>query len=278
MLRVIFPLALALSLALGDDRAALVDFYDAAGGGNWTNAGGWGSSADMCTWCVNSSSYPSPTNHKRILPRCSLFLTLQCRFGVQCDHDGSGTHVTSISLASNNMVGTVSPSVGELEGLKLLDLSSNELGGDLPAFFDRLSALQYLRLNNNQFTGGLPTSFQNFSVTYPNLAEIQLQYNQLSGGIPESMFGPVTEPPFSPEHVLKVLDVSYNKLTGALPTRMARETRLVSFLVAGNALTGTVDKDTGALLAQIKYCDMTGIKFDCPMPAGVQTNCKAVCK
>jgi len=249
MLRVIFPLALALSLALGDDRAALVDFYNAAGGGNWTNAGGWGSSADMCTW-----------------------------FGVQCDHDGSGTHVTSISLASNNMVGTISPSVGELEGLKLLDLSSNEHGGDLPAFFDRLSALQYLRLNNNQFTGGLPTSFQNFSVTYPNLAEIQLQYNQLSGGIPESMFGPATEPPFSPEHVLKVLDISYNKLTGALPTRMARETRLVSFLVAGNALTGTVDKDTGALLAQIKYCDMTGIKFDCPMPAGVQTNCKAVCK
>ena len=32
------------------DRAALVDLYNAAGGGGWTNAAGWNTTVGVCTW------------------------------------------------------------------------------------------------------------------------------------------------------------------------------------------------------------------------------------
>eukprot|EP00658_Telonema_sp_P-2_P085090 TRINITY_DN961_c0_g1_i2.p1 TRINITY_DN961_c0_g1~~TRINITY_DN961_c0_g1_i2.p1 ORF type:complete len:185 (-),score=56.43 TRINITY_DN961_c0_g1_i2:107-661(-) len=178
------PAALVLALALiapsnAADRDVLVDLYKATGGTNWTTNTGWGSSSDMCTW-----------------------------FGVQCVKDGYGTHVESISLSGNNLKGPIVPALGDLKYLRTLDLSSNSLEAGLPDIFTRLNKLQFLRLNNNALSGGLPPVFQNFSAPYPNLQEIQLQYNKLTGAIPETMFGPSTEPPFAPKHALKVLNLS----------------------------------------------------------------------
>merc|ERR1712199_75719 len=209
-----FALILAAS-TLGDDHDALMTLFKSTGGESWTTSTGWGSSSDMCTW-----------------------------FGVQCQTDGSGTHVISVVLPGNGLQGGIPNQLAQLKHLKTLDLSQNSITGNLPTFFDELNQLQYLRLNNNQFTGQLPPFFQNFSYPYPNLQEIQLQYNNLTGPIPASMFGPSTEPVFHPAHVLKVLNLRYNGLTGEIPASLAREQKLVSFLVGGDDLSGQVYRFT----------------------------------
>merc|ERR1711934_532737 len=248
-LRFAFGLLLVASV-MGDERASLMALFEATGGADaWTTSTGWGGSTDMCTW-----------------------------FGVQCTHDGSGTHVSSVVLPNNGLKGMLPAELVDLKDIKTLDLSHNKIGGPLPPFFDALNQLQYLRLNNNLLSGALPPRFQNFTYPYPNLQEIQLQYNNITGTIPESMFGPSTEPVFHPAHVLKVLDISYNSITGEIPARLAREQKLVSFLIGGDALSGSVDETVGALLSHIKYCDMSANTFKCPLPSGLDTNCKAVCK
>ena len=82
------------------ERSALIALYNSTDGANWTNNTGWlGSAGTECFW-----------------------------FGVTCD---SGS-VSSLSLNSNSLTGTIPNELGNLTNLLSIDFSYNSLSGTIP--------------------------------------------------------------------------------------------------------------------------------------------------
>ena len=62
-----------------------------------------------------------------------------------------------LTLRGNFLTGTVSPMLGNLTSLQVLDLSRNQLGGTLAEqMFDNMIDLKRLVLNGNTFSGSIP--------------------------------------------------------------------------------------------------------------------------
>ena len=103
------------------ERVLLGFLYDAAGGANWKHNDNWGKDVDLATW-----------------------------YGVEVNEQGE---VRSLSLADNNLEGTIAPQLGELVALDYLNLASNKLEGEVPVALSRLP-LSELHLANNPELGG----------------------------------------------------------------------------------------------------------------------------
>ena len=91
--------------------------------------------------------------------------------------------MTQLSLAENNLVGSIPLELAGLEGLSVLDvrenalsgrvpsdlgalkqvrdllLSDNALEGPLPGYLGYMTGLRYLHIGTNEFTGVVPGSF-----------------------------------------------------------------------------------------------------------------------
>ncbi|CAA7058028.1 unnamed protein product [Microthlaspi erraticum] len=81
-------------------------------------------------------------------------------------------------LRNNNLTGTIPSSIGEYSSLQQVDLSFNRLHGPIPASLFSLSRLTHLFLGNNTFSGSLPTQKSQA------LSNIDVSYNDLSGSLP----------------------------------------------------------------------------------------------
>ncbi|CAI5516535.1 unnamed protein product [Closterium sp. Naga37s-1] len=73
--------------------------------------------------------------------------------GVGCSARGK---VRSITLARQGLNGTLSPSLGKLLSLEMLQVPGNNLTGPVPPELAALPALKAINLANNSFTGDLP--------------------------------------------------------------------------------------------------------------------------
>jgi Leucine-rich repeat (LRR) protein len=90
--------------------------------------------------------------------------------------------VTSITLSSNNLSGTLAIS-SDLHNLSSLILPNNNIGGGLPPFtgFDHLTVLI---LDSNEFISEIPPEFGNLSTTLQSLV---LSHNHLTGWLPDTL-------------------------------------------------------------------------------------------
>ena len=78
------------------ERNALIKFYEAAKGQDWTYSAGWlDPYQSVCSW-----------------------------YGVTCNSNG---HVTKLNLMSNGLTGTLSKAIADLPFLEFLDLSDNDI-------------------------------------------------------------------------------------------------------------------------------------------------------
>uniref|UniRef100_A0A7N0ZYW6 non-specific serine/threonine protein kinase n=1 Tax=Kalanchoe fedtschenkoi TaxID=63787 RepID=A0A7N0ZYW6_KALFE len=134
---------------------------------------------------------------------------------VTCSSDNL---VIGFGSPSQNLSGTLSPSIGNLTYLQTVLLQNNNISGPIPPQVGRLSKLLTLDLSNNSFTGELPSSLSNLQ----NLQYMRLNNNSLSGAIPESLAN-MTK--------LALLDLSYNNLSGPVPKFRAK-----NFNAVGNPL------------------------------------------
>ncbi|WCJ40512.1 Receptor kinase-like protein Xa21 [Euphorbia peplus] len=169
--------------------------------------------------------------------------------GVSC----SSRHgrVTSLVLEGLNLVGTISPFIGNLSFLRIINLRNNGFHGEIPQDVGRLFRLQQFLVNNNTLEGGIPSNLSHCS----DLRLISLQWNKLSGNIP-SEFGSLRnlrglqlfvnnltgEIPASLTNIstLVVFHVSRNNLVGSIPDEIGRLTNLTTFAVGGNNLSGVI--------------------------------------
>ena len=242
-----------LGLGATTDRAALVAFYNATDGDNWTNNTNWLSDEPIGDW-----------------------------YGVTTNADG---RVAAIELSDNLVGGTLPNSIDDLSELRTLDLSWNRhegesdqpgipfragsgpgigwdggLGGAIPSSIGNLSKLEKLNLGVNYFTGSIPTSLGNLV----NLRELVLYWNDLSGSIPSAL-GNLTS--------LRTLWLFNNQLSGSIPSALAQLGRLEKFSVGHNKLTGSIPAQLGNLTnLQDLYLNSNQLANSIPTSLGNLTN------
>ena len=130
------------------DRPALVAFYNAADGANWTDNTNWVTNAPVGQW-----------------------------YGVTTNGNG---RVTEINLTRNQLKGEIPPELANLTNLKVLALGGNELTGTIPTWLGSLANLEELYLWGNELTGEIPSELGSLA----NLVELHLADNQLAGEVP----------------------------------------------------------------------------------------------
>ncbi|KAM3394006.1 hypothetical protein P3S68_003007 [Capsicum galapagoense] len=121
--------------------------------------------------------------------------------------------------------GRDTPSLGNLQGLVVLDLLSNNMVGSFPPEIGNLKAVTKMDLLMNQFSNRIPRDIGGLQ----NLALLSLRNNKLQGSIPESMNNMVG---------LEFLDLSHNNISGNIPKSLEKFQNLKYFNVSVNKLYG----------------------------------------
>ncbi|KAM7469475.1 hypothetical protein LguiA_007658 [Lonicera macranthoides] len=98
--------------------------------------------------------------------------------GVECGH--RHRRVIGLNLTDQNMLGTISPHIGNLSFLRFIKLQDNNFHGEIPQQIGYLYRLRRLDLSNNTLGGPIPV---NLSRCF-NSREILLGHNHLVGMIP----------------------------------------------------------------------------------------------
>ncbi|KVI10251.1 hypothetical protein Ccrd_011357 [Cynara cardunculus var. scolymus] len=86
--------------------------------------------------------------------------------------------LSTLVLRNNRFSGSIPTNIGEYQNLTLLDLSFNRLTGQIPRELFNMSQISFLFLGNNSLNGTLP------AVKSTTLRNIDVSYNELSGTLP----------------------------------------------------------------------------------------------
>ncbi|ONI14398.1 hypothetical protein PRUPE_4G279000 [Prunus persica] len=143
------------------------------------------------------------------------------------------TRLEILDLSSNKLSGKIHQCIGNFsQSLSVLDLRNNKFHGMIPGTFSEGNVLRNLDLNGNQLEGSLPPTlltcrelevldlgnnkiqdtFPNWLESLPKLQVLILRSNKFYGeiGFPETNF---------PFQKLRIMDLSYNRFSGLLPTK-----------------------------------------------------------
>ncbi|KAM5582929.1 putative LRR receptor-like serine/threonine-protein kinase [Rosa sericea] len=148
--------------------------------------------------------------------------------GVLCFNrslDDGYLHVQELQLLGMNLSGTLSPELGRLSYMIILDFMWNKISGSIPKEIGNITSLELLLLNGNQLSGPLPEELGYL----PNLDRIQIDQNHISGPIPKS---------FAYLNKTKHFHMNNNSISGQLPSELSRLPKLVHILLDNNNLSG----------------------------------------
>ena len=98
--------------------------------------------------------------------------------------------------------------------------------GNIPSSLFNVSSLWMMSLNSNGLTGGLPSDICD---NLPQIEVIAVSYNQLSGSIPSSL---------SSCRKLQILSLSYNVFSGQIPEGIGMLPLIQQLYLGGNNFTG----------------------------------------
>ncbi|XP_074311176.1 putative LRR receptor-like serine/threonine-protein kinase At1g06840 [Silene latifolia] len=148
--------------------------------------------------------------------------------------DDGYLHVQELELLNLNLSGSLSPEIGNLSYLKILDFMWNKISGSIPKEIGNIKTLELFLVNGNQLTGPLPEEMGYL----PNLNRIQIDQNYISGELPKS---------FAYLNKTKHFHMNNNSISGQIPRELARMPSLVHFLLDNNNLTGHLPPELSEL-------------------------------
>lgn len=164
------------SLPCHPDYDALISIYNDSNGASWTNNTGWAAGAagidcDICSW-----------------------------YGVVCNGFG---RVKELNVNGNNLSGSLSDDIGDLQSLEKINLFNHTMTGVIPDVLIMLDNLRYVDLSNGLFSGSIPD--------FTGLLELETIYfenNNLTGELPSA----VADLP-----LINIYWVKNNDLSGCIP-------------------------------------------------------------
>ncbi|CDP19636.1 unnamed protein product [Coffea canephora] len=178
----------------------------------------------------------------------------------------------------NNITGGISPEIGNLTQLHVLDLSSNYLSGEIPRVVGKLASMLNLYLHDNKLTGGIPQELGMLT----ELLYLDLSTNSLNGSIPEhwedlkhlyhmnlsnNVFTQKIPIQIGKLTQLSELDLSRNFFTGEIPSEFQSLQSLGTLDLSHNNLSGLIPKAfaklPGSLHINISFNNLEG-----PIPSG----------
>ncbi|KAG9441201.1 hypothetical protein H6P81_017055 [Aristolochia fimbriata] len=141
--------------------------------------------------------------------------------------------LTHLYLSFTGFDGSMPPSIGNLTNLEVLDLSKNSINGTVPrCLISNLCHLRILRLEGNSIRGMEPLP----RCLSDSLEELNLHGNQLGGDL-QVLLGEISN-----SKTLKILDLSFNPLSGYIPPSIGNLTNLEVLDLSKNSINGTVPR------------------------------------
>uniref|UniRef100_A0A0D6R1M2 Protein kinase domain-containing protein n=1 Tax=Araucaria cunninghamii TaxID=56994 RepID=A0A0D6R1M2_ARACU len=169
-------------------------------------------------------------------------------FGVTCEEitiDGlmMEKRIVGLQLESKQLKGSLSPAIGRLSELKMLSLANNMLVGRIPKDIADCLKLDILDLRGNKLSGPIPPEFTNLR----RLKVLHLSDNTLSGELSFLSFRNNPHVVSDPFPHLEYLNLANNRLTGMIPSGIARISALESIILHSNLLVGSIPLSLGSL-------------------------------
>jgi len=228
------------------DSLALVDLYESTNGTGWTVS---------TSWLVDSVTE---------------------WFGVTV----SGGRVTRIQLGTNNLIGPLPVSIGDLTELSFLGLMNNQISDTIPSEIGNLTKLVSIFWANNQLSGKIPSTINKLT----SLIGFFAKNNQLAGPLPSELGG-CTElvnmvldsnqiDDTIPSELgllgkLQHLSLRSNKLTGSIPPQLGNISSMKKLYLSDNQLSGAIPPELGNLSnADIVYLGSNQLSDTIPSSLG----------
>ncbi|KAG8650248.1 putative receptor-like protein kinase At3g47110 isoform X2 [Manihot esculenta] len=150
--------------------------------------------------------------------------------------------VTGLNLHSKELVGNLSPYIGNMSFLKVIRLQNNSLQGEIPPEIGRLFRIQVLDLSNNSFEGKIPANLSRCL----NMSFLGLAYNKLFGNFPVELATLLK---------LKHIVIHANYLSGDIPSFLGNFSSLEALSARGNFFSGNIPQSLG----QLKHLSSIGL-------------------
>ncbi|XVF83980.1 hypothetical protein PTKIN_Ptkin16aG0538100 [Pterospermum kingtungense] len=200
--------------------------------------------------------------------------------GVKCGRRHQ--RVTKLELQALKLKGPISPYIGNLSFLRMLDLRNNSFFQELPQEIGRLHRLEALILNRNSIGGEIPSNISGCS----KLSYLFIPHNLIVGEIPAALFhlsnlkqlsfynntlrGSIS-PSLGNLSSLELFSLALNRFSGVIPEALGRLKNLTFFYVAGNELSGMVPSSLFNL-SNIRQLDIGGNNFHGTLPSQLEVN------
>uniref|UniRef100_A0A2N9G7Z1 Protein kinase domain-containing protein n=1 Tax=Fagus sylvatica TaxID=28930 RepID=A0A2N9G7Z1_FAGSY len=207
------------------DRLALLKFKDLIGNDPHKILSSWNDSIHFCNWQ-----------------------------GVTCSRQHQ--RVTALDLKGYTLRGSISPYVGNLSFLRVMDFIENKLIGNIPVELGSLRKLEKLYIGENNLTGGIPPSLGNIS----SLQALNLALNNIVGNIPDEI-GHLQR--------LSFFQVAANNLSGMIPYSLYNISTMSIFAILINQLNGTLPDNIGLTLPNLRHLSVSTNNFFGSIPVSL---------
>jgi Leucine-rich repeat (LRR) protein len=142
-----------------------------------------------------------------------------------------------------------------------VDLCSNALQGPFPSSILNAKDMQVIRLSYNNIIGRLPRGV----ASLVHLEVLALAANRIQGPLEPQMFKPLK--------MLRVLDLSFNSITGSVPDVFDDMIHLRELNLAGNQLSGELPSSM-ANLTQLEYLKLYNNRLQGNLPRWIENMTK----
>lgn len=179
-----------------------------------------------------------------VLPKslgsCNLSVSLETLKAFSCqisspipDEIGNLTNLLWLNLGYNHFTGAMPSSLGRLRSLRNLEIHGNRFHGSISPVLCNLNNLYSLNLAVNNLTGEVPSCLGNLL----SLREIYMSHNEFNSNIASVLWFHKGASNFKS---VVALDLSWNQLSGEIPSAISQLENLVKLSLSRNNLKGHI--------------------------------------